>query len=1051
MQVRKRLYINSVVLVAAAVIVALLLAVGLYRVNDAFRALDIADDILNNLFLRSTFQSDYLRTGSERAKEQLLAQHARTMALLGRASRRFRDPADRKLIYDLTGDHRSTAELFADIVENREKARKGTPSADLSGEIENRLLTQLNIRSYSAALNVQSLRASARRILAAELRRTGVSIAVLIIIVAAVAGLSSWVTGRTLTGRVARLREGSSIIGEGNLDHRIDIEGDDEFAELARSFDTMTENLRTSHLKLEEEIAEHRRAEEETRTTLERFYTILSSMYTALLLVKADDRVEFANQAFCDYFDLEESPSDLVGLTASEIIEKAGRCYRDPDRAIARIREIIDRGEPVRNEEEIMTGGRVRLRNFIPIYIRGTPWGRLWHYTDITERKKAEEELRTTLESIADGFFACDGEWRFVYVNAPAERILGIRREEVLGRSHWEVFPPALGTKLEEEYRRAATGEVRDFENFYEPWGRWFHNRCFPREGGGMSVYFQDITEHRQMEQRFEAHRLLLEGIMDQMPAGVSIMKGNDLRFIYVNPAYQSFARDRKMVGRTLREVWPEVYRRLERIFRDVLETGQRHAEVDQLYLARRSPGDPVEERYFTWSLARITMPDGDPGLLNTAWDTTETKKLGEEVRRSRDELELRVRERTAELEKAYDLLTKETAEREQAEQQLRRGQKLEALGTLAGGIAHDFNNVLTGVIGFAEMVLERLTPGSKEHRRLELALKGAYRGRDLVKQILAFSRKGEQERKPLALARTVDEALALLRPALPSTIEIVWKSPMEGCRVLADPVQMQQVIMNLCTNAAHAMREEGGVLEIAISEVLVTPEGPPPFPEMEPGEYVVLEVGDTGCGMSPDTLEQIFDPFFTTKKEGEGTGLGLSVTYGIVRSHGGHIAVESEPGKGTRFDVYLPKLTEAGAIEDVRAPSSMGGNERILLVDDEDLLVELNGERLKDLGYDVVSTTASIEALRIFQEEPDRFDLVLLDQTMPNLTGVDLAAKLLARRPDIPIILCTGRADSVSLEALRQAGIRDLLLKPFNKQELAGAVRRVLDAKISA
>ncbi|HOD74904.1 MAG TPA: hypothetical protein PKJ17_02680, partial [Syntrophorhabdaceae bacterium] len=197
MQVRKRLYINSVVLVAAAVIVALLLAVGLYRVNDAFRALDIADDILNNLFLRSTFQSDYLRTGSERAKEQLLAQHARTMALLGRASRRFRDPADRKLIYDLTGDHRSTAELFADIVENREKARKGTPSADLSGEIENRLLTQLNIRSYSAALNVQSLRASARRILAAELRRTGVSIAVLIIIVAAVAGLSSWVTGRT--------------------------------------------------------------------------------------------------------------------------------------------------------------------------------------------------------------------------------------------------------------------------------------------------------------------------------------------------------------------------------------------------------------------------------------------------------------------------------------------------------------------------------------------------------------------------------------------------------------------------------------------------------------------------------------------------------------------------------------------------------------------------------------------------------------------------------------------------------------------------------------
>ncbi len=1050
MQVRKRLNLNSAVLIVAAVVIALLLGVGLYRVNGAFQELDIADEILNNLFLRSTFRSDYLRTGSERAKQQLLAQHARTVGLLESASRRFRDPADGKLIHDMTGDHRSTAELFTDIVENREKARKGTLPADLAGEIENRLLTQLNIRSYSSALNVQTLRASARKSFVAELRLTGVSVAVLIIIVAAVAGISSWVTGRFLADRVARLREGSSIIGEGNLDHRIEIEGDDEFAELSRSFDAMTENLRTFRLKLEEEIAEHRQAEEETRTTLERFYTILSSMYTALLLVKADDRVEFANQAFCDYFDLEGSPSDLVGLTSSEIVEKVGRSYRDPDKAIARVREIIDQGQPVRDEEEVMTGGRVRLRNFIPIYIGGKAWGRLWHYTDITERKKAEERLRTTLESIADGFFACDEDWRFVYVNAPAERILGFRREEVLGKSHWEVFPLTLGTKLEEEYRRAAAGEVRDFENFYEPWGRWFHNRCSPREGGGMSVYFQDITEHKQMEQQLEAHRLLLEGIMDQMPAGVSIVKAKDLRVLYVNPAYQSFARDREMVGRTLQEVWPEIFPRLQKIFRDVLETGRRHAEVDQPYFARRSPAGPVEKRYFTWSLARIAMPDGDWGLLNTAWETTETKRLGEEVRRSRDELELRVRERTAELEQAYDRLTKETAEREQAEQQLRRGQKLEALGTLAGGIAHDFNNVLTGVIGFAEMVLERLTPGSKEHRRLELALKGAYRGRDLVKQILAFSRKGEQERKPLALARTVDEALALLRPALPSTIEIVWRSPAEGCRILADPVQMQQVLMNLCTNAAHAMREEGGVLEIAVSEVLVTPEGPPPFAEMEPGEYVVLEVGDTGCGMDPDTLEQIFDPFFTTKREGEGTGLGLSVTYGIVKTHGGHIAVESEPGKGSRFHVYLPGLSETGDKEDTRAPSSTGGNERILLVDDEDILVELNGERLRDLGYDVVATTASIEALRIFQEEPDRFDLILVDQTMPNLTGMDLAARLLERRPDIPIILCTGHGDRISLEALREAGIRDLLLKPFNKQELAGAIRRVLDTKVN-
>ncbi|MBP7529502.1 MAG: response regulator [Syntrophorhabdaceae bacterium] len=465
-------------------------------------------------------------------------------------------------------------------------------------------------------------------------------------------------------------------------------------------------------------------------------------------------------------------------------------------------------------------------------------------------------------------------------------------------------------------------------------------------------------------------------------------------------------------------------------------------------YTLRRK--DTGETWVGSYSFGPIRDKDGQiVGSVIIGRDITERKRTEEALQKAHDDLELRVQERTAELEQAYDQLKQEIRGREQVEQQLRRTQKLEALGTLAGGIAHDFNNVLAGIIGFVEMVLEDSDPGSPEHRRLELALKGAYRGRDLVKQILAFSRHGEQDKKLLVLARIVEESLNLLRPAFPSTIQIVWKNPADEYQILADPVQMHQVLMNLCTNAAHAMREKGGVLEIGISQVVVTQENLPPVPEMEPGEYILLEVSDTGCGMQPETLEQIFDPFFTTKREGEGTGLGLSVSYGIVKGHDGCIAVESEPGKGSIFRVYLPRLKEAVSTQDEEAPSPTGGKERILIVDDEDILVELNRQRLSDLGYDVVTNTSSIDALRIFREEPDNFDLVIADQTMPNLTGMDLTEELLKTRPDIPVILCSGHSDAVSPELVREAGIRSFLIKPFDKRELAEVVRRVLDTKV--
>jgi PAS domain S-box-containing protein len=394
-----------------------------------------------------------------------------------------------------------------------------------------------------------------------------------------------------------------------------------------------------------------------------------------------------------------------------------------------------------------------------------------------------------------------------------------------------------------------------------------------------------------------------------------------------------------------------------------------------------------------------------------------------------------------------FCLVVSDLTEQHSFEKQLRRAQKLEALGTLAGGIAHDLNNALAGIIGFAEMVLEDTAPDSPDHRRLTLVLKAAHRGRDLVKQILLFSRQGEPHRRPVTLVEVVEETLKLLGPAFPSTIEVLWKRPEDDCRILADPAQMHQVITNLCTNAAHAMREAGCILRIAASQAIVAEGSPPPVPEMAPGEYVVLEVSDSGCGMDTETIEQAFDPFFTTKREGEGTGLGLSVTHGIVKNHGGYMAVESEPGKGSRFLVYLPRFAEETMACDERESSSpAGGKERILVVDDEDILVELNRQRLSDFGYDVAATTSGVVALQMFRRAPDSFDLVITDQTMPHLTGMDLAAELLKIRPGIPIILSTGYSDKVSPERAQEAGVQKLLMKPFDKRELAEVVGRVLD-----
>ena len=384
----------------------------------------------------------------------------------------------------------------------------------------------------------------------------------------------------------------------------------------------------------------------------------------------------------------------------------------------------------------------------------------------------------------------------------------------------------------------------------------------------------------------------------------------------------------------------------------------------------------------------------------------------------------------------------RDITERGRMERQLRQSQKMEAIGTLAGGVAHDFNNILAAVIGYTEMTLCESGDADQVRQNAGQVLKAAERARQLVKQILAFSRQTDQECRPVSTDRVVREALDLLRASIPTTISIRYEHE-NDVEIVADPTQLHQVLMNLCANAAHAMREHGGTLGIGLNSECIDADSA----DLEPGWYAVLSVSDTGCGIDPSILDRIFDPFFTTKGTGQGSGMGLAVVHGIVASYGGTIRVTETQGGGSTFRVYLPRFDgEAADTRDVLSLPSFSGNERILFVDDEEALVALASRQLSSLGYEVSACSSSRAALDEFCASPRKFDLVITDYTMPDMNGCELSRELLQMRPDIPIIMCTGFNDAVTDENIRQWGVKSLVLKPYRKEKIAAAIRNTLE-----
>jgi len=447
------------------------------------------------------------------------------------------------------------------------------------------------------------------------------------------------------------------------------------------------------------------------------------------------------------------------------------------------------------------------------------------------------------------------------------------------------------------------------------------------------------------------------------------------------------------------------------------------------------------------------------PGSNETPWGSLRPLDAvtNESVHRRKDGTDFPVEMRVGLLEiggqrfvmgLARDISERREAESEKRnlEARLQQAQKMEAIGVLAGGIAHDFNNILSAIIGYAALAQMKLDSDTPAFSDIEQVQKASNRAADLVKQILAFSRQTSKNVMPVDIRPIIKEAVKLLRASIPVSIEIRQNLNASSGSVITDPTQIHQILMNLCTNAYHAMREKGGVLDISLDQVVITAIDKSAMLNLAPGDYLVLTVSDTGHGMERATADRIFEPYFTTKPPGEGTGLGLSVVHGIVKSCNGHISVYSEPGIGTSFHVYLPLAGAASGNSQAVLKPLDRGTEHLLIVDDEEQIVLMEKELLAGLGYTITACSSPEQALEAFGACPGSFDLVITDMTMPHILGTDMALEMLRIRPDIPVILCTGFSDRVDEKTAISLGIREFVMKPILLSSLSGVIRGVLD-----
>jgi len=643
---------------------------------------------------------------------------------------------------------------------------------------------------------------------------------------------------------------------------------------------------------------------------------------------------------------------------------------------------------------------------------------------DITARKQVEDALRESedryhqlLDASTDAILVRIGEV-IVHANPAALKLFKAGRlKDLVGKRYLELVHPEDRPGSAERVAKSMRGD-------------WIapprEHRMMTLDGQAVNVestgvpiryqgeiqhfgMFRDITERKLVDEKLRETERKYRELAESLPQVIfevdscgNLVYLNQKGYTLFGYAPEDFAQ-----GFSVLEAFVPEDR--ERVARDIMLNVQGQRLGRQEYTALRKDGTKFPVGVHANRVMRDSSATGVRGILI---DLTTTQQA--------------------------------EAEKKKLEIQLQQAQKMEAIGALAGGIAHDFNNILSAIIGYIELAM--LNEGSENCiPELKEALKASNRAKDLVRQILSFSRQTDEERMPVRIGLVAAEAIKFLRATIPTTIEIRARIEEKSGAVLANSVELHQIIMNLCTNAVHAIGEKEGILEIAVQHAEIDHTRKDSLIGLEVGPYIQLSVRDTGAGMPPEIVERIFDPYFTTKDKGVGTGLGLAVVHGIVKKSGGAIKVDSEFGKGSAFHIYLPRVDQAAPRPADQPEIPAGGSERILFVDDEKMLADIGQKVLERLGYDVVSRTSPIEALELFKAKPDGFDLVITDQTMPGMTGDALAKELMLIRPGLPVIICTGYSQIISPARAAEKGIKALVMKPILINDIAAAIRKAL------
>ncbi len=647
---------------------------------------------------------------------------------------------------------------------------------------------------------------------------------------------------------------------------------------------------------------------------------------------------------------------------------------------------------------------------------------------EIQERTSVEKELLTT-KALLDSAIAqspvpmsvvtLDGILETI--NEAAGDILGFSQDEVRSgmnvsemKKSWQTYDSEGDLVPLEQIpiMRALRGEVTKGKEYRivrkdgsERWEVVYAVPVKDQQGHILAAFTAcpDITERKRAEDQIRVLNDKFSGIFKFSPNAISITTMEGRRILDVNDRYlqlSGYSRE-EILGQTISgmDLWASPDENEK--FKDLLkEKGE--VQNFEFIFNRKSKGPGTG----LMSAVRIELA-GEPCLIGILNDITTFKQL---------------------------------------ESQLRQAHKMEAVGTLAGGIAHEFNNILGIIIGNMEQAMDDVPEWNSAYSNLKEIRTASLRARDVVKQILAFSRQTMHELKPVGLNPIVSESLKLLRSSIPSTIEIRKNIATDSDMILADHTQVNQILLNLCTNAAHTMRNKGGIMEVSVNNISLDEESAKFYQDLTPGKYVELTVRDTGTGIEKDTIDRIFDPYFTTKEVGEGSGMGLAVVHGIVKEHQGDITVSSELGKGTSFRVLIPNVEVVIKPETENNVPLLRGSERILFVDDEESLCLAAKRNLEDLGYRVKIERNPVRALNAFEDEPEAFDLIITDTTMPEMTGDKLAQEIMKIRPDMPVILCTGYSERISEEDAKKMGIGAFVLKPILKDEIATTIRMVLD-----